>query len=253
MDKLDRILKNSAHRATDALPLDGMWESLQKAAQARRQRRKLLLRQVSMAAMLVVGMGAGIVLGRSPLLSPAYVIVEPPAPIESIPDSTVVDPPGDPEVPDVIVIDPPKTDPGTPEEVFVEMREFKHLPQTGSIKDLLPGWLPDVLHDQRFIQDVPENRWMLEGSDTDQFFTLGVVSQGHIQAMFNERENLLPEGITAETLPVGTGVLLRFAEDEGPIFREMWYLRTGDYSYAECIVDGLLPEDVLKIIDNLGK
>lgn len=253
MDKLDRILKNSAHRATDALPLDGMWESLQNAAQARRQRRKLVLRQASMAAMLVVGLGAGIVLGRSPLLPPTYVIVEPPAPTESIPDSTVVDPPGDAEVPDVIVVDPPKTDPGTPDEAFAEMREFKYLPKADSIKELLPGWLPDVLLDQRFVRDIPENRWVVEARDSNEFFTLGVVSQSHIQAMFNERAEILPEGVSAETLPVGTGVLLRFVEDEGPIFREMWYLRTENYSYVECIADGLLPEDVIKIIDNLGK
>ncbi len=262
MDKLERILQNSARQATEALPVDTMWESLQKAAQIKRQKRKLLLRQASMAAMLIVSLSVGVALGRSPMFSPAYVIVDPPktdatpAPPEETPDNTVIDPPGYTTIPDNIVVDPPKTDPGTPAEVFVSMREFKHLPKTDSIKDLLPGWLPDILLDQRFVQNIPENHWVAETSDPNQFFTLSVVEWSYIQEVLNERAEGLPEGFSAETLPVGTGVLLHFEEEEGEegdIFREMWYLRTGDYSYVECMADGLLPEDVIKIIDNLGK
>ena len=209
--------------------------------------------QLSMAAMLVVGLGAGIVLGRSPLLSPAYVVVEPPAPVESIPDNTVVDPPGDPEALDVIVVNPPKTDAGTPDVAFVELREFEHLPKTDSIKDLLPGWLPDVLREQRFTRDIPQNYWAAEASNGGHLFEVSEPHWSYIQELFRERAQDLPQGIDAETLPVGTGVLLRFTENGIGASRQAWYLRTGDYTYMECTFEGLLPEDVIRIIDNLGK
>ena len=259
MDKLERILQYSARQAIEALPVDAMWESLQKAAQIKRQKRKRILRQASMAAMLVVSLGVGIVLGRSPMFSPAYVVVDPPktdstpAPAESIPDSTVVDPPGDTEAPDVIVVDPPKTDPGTPDVAFVEMQEFRHLPEVDSIKDLLPGWLPDVLLDQRFVQDVPGGYWSVASSDDSHFFVVNEVGWDHIRELFNERANGLPEGVSPKTVPIGTGVLLRLTEKNSSVYREMWYLRTGEYSYIECEFNGLMPEDVMKIIDNLGK
>ncbi|HWR24265.1 MAG TPA: hypothetical protein VN366_12385, partial [Feifaniaceae bacterium] len=236
MDKLERILQNSARRATEALPVDAMWESLQKAARIKRQKRKRFLRQASMAAMLIVGLGIGAALGRSSMFWTPYVVVDPPktdvtpAPNESVPDSTVVDPPGD-TIPDNIVVDPPKTDPGTPDVAFVDMREFKHIPETDSIRDLLPGWLPDVLQDQRFTQDIPQNYWAAEASNGGHRFAVSEPDWSYIQELFRERAEGLPEGINAETLPVGTGVLLLFTEDRNGVSRQAWYLRTGDYSY----------------------
>lgn len=144
MDKLDQLLFEAAKKRTEELNLGLSWEKIQEMHKKKARRRASILRYGSMAAMLVVGLGAGLIAGRTGWLAgptpapqptlnlpPQQTAAQPvatptPAPEalatpEAMPPDIIVDPPQEePAVvqrtpsptkdPGDVIIDPPKTD-----------------------------------------------------------------------------------------------------------------------------------------------
>ncbi|HWR23573.1 MAG TPA: hypothetical protein VN366_08860, partial [Feifaniaceae bacterium] len=152
----------------------------------------------------------------------------------------------------------PKTDGNVEETVtFVMQRHFDNLPVTDSVKDLLPGWLPDALRDKIFTMDASSGYWKMQNQDNpDEWigFDLYVAINGEdwVDGMLEQEIIGLPEGYSAGSMPVGSGFLLRYeSASEGSEPTEYWMLRVSEDTYVQCY-GSVSREDQMKIIENLG-
>lgn len=253
MDKLEKIIRESARQAAQDVPLDAMWEALRQAARVKREKRMRVIRQASMAAMLVIALGIGVLMGRSPMFAPQYVVVAPPKTDEETTEPVTI--------PDNVVVDPPKTDSTGDETITCVMRaRFENLPVTDSVKDLLPGWLPDTLRDKLFTMDAASGYWKMQNQDDPNrwiTFELSIAAgqdrADWVDAMLQQDIVGLPEGYSAKSMEIGTGFLLRYdyGSEEIPAL-EYWILRVAEDTYVQCI-GTVSREDCIKIIENLGK
>ena len=266
MDKFDRILRESAEEETQSLPLDDMWNVLKKKEQKKARKRRRFLQMSSMAAMLVMGLGLGLYAGRSPIFfGPPYVVVPPKAeaspdamltsppqtaePGNVEPDSTTVEPPQ--ASPDSAIIEPPKTNAAT----FIIKRQFDNLVNlegVNSARDLLPGWLPDSLAGKDLLIDDSGEYWEAVNPD-DQGgpkIVLRIDSSASINQAIDEGILGLPDDLRAETLPIGSGMLIYYGSEDVP--DEIWWIRVGEDTYLQCYSINISRSEVINVIEYLG-
>lgn len=255
MDKFDRILRGSAEEETQSLPLDDMWNVLKKKEQKKARKRRRFLQVSSMAAMLVIGIGLGLYAGRSPMFfSPPFVVVPPKA--EASPDAMPVSPPQTTEPgnvePDSTTVEPPKTNAAT----FIIKRQFDNLVNlegVNSARDLLPGWLPDSLAGKDLLIDDSGEYWEAVNPD-DQGgpkIVLRIDSSASINQAINEGILGLPDDLRAETLPIGSGMLIYYGSEDVP--DEIWWIRVGEDTYLQCYGINISRSKVINVIEYLGE
>jgi|GEM_PF-6489680 len=276
MDKMDRILLEAVKEASKALPLDEMRVRIEHAERREKEKRRRRLQYASMAAMLVLGLGLGALAGRSPMFSGDRAALQPaqavetagPAPAQmpapeaqtaspaatvAPPDSTVVERPGG----DAFVLDPPNADgDGMGTVTFVMTRQFASLPRASSVKKLLPGWLPASLKNEAFTVDASMGYWRVQNQDDPEVlraFDLYMETAMDADMVLTEDIIGKPPDFRAQNMPIGTGFLLRYEYGGGAAPWETWQIRVNADTYVQCYGTNIAQQDVLKIIENLGK
>lgn len=233
-DALDDLLFSIADEETQGMDFDRAWQNISAAHRKKTNRKRNLLRYSSMAAALIIFLGAGVLIGRLSMGAAA--------PGETnIPEDIIEAPMTDGGAPDEIIIDPPKTDAQVSER-YGDTITFANLPRFADAGNLLPAWLPEGL-------PAPEINEYHSGWYTEEATQSGEAVQLINAVLFIGGDIDIHY---YEDLTVGQGVAYAAIQENGKYIEMTWYLRLTDAVYLRAYFFNITYEDALRVLESIA-